>query len=365
MGSRRTPLGSNDSHPTKRGAERTIRKEESAQSSGATTVPAFRRGILRFRHLCVCTHRPPGPRGPHTLPPAPGKRRAPAAAAPRYLRPLPRSSLRHGASGTAALPRDAPPPAPAPALASPVQHFPDPLAHAVGRRGDAAPGATALGRQVLDGGHDMVGLRREVRRRRRLRRRRVPRVAVALRGEHRGGAAPQRRAESIPAGAAGAATAAASGQRRTLARSSLTELPCSEGRAAAAGECRSRSTERRQFGDPPPAAAAHTPSAQPLPPGRRAGPTPLFPPAAAPRAPALLCGPAAACGGARPRERCLSLAARGRRSTRLAAPTPPSGRSRPSARGGTGSAGLGPGPAGLGRCSAATSSPRKFPLAHS
>lgn len=363
MGSRRTPLGSNDSHPTKRGAERTIRKEESAQSSGATTVPAFRRGILRFRHLCVCTHRPPGPRGPHTLPPAPGKRRAPAAAAPRYLRPLPRSSLGHGASGTAALPRDAPPPAPA--LASPVQHFPDPLAHAVGRRGDAAPGATALGRQVLDGGHDMVGLRREVRRRRRLRRRRVPRVAVALRGEHRGGAAPQRPAESIPAGAAGAATAAASGQRRTLARSSLTELPCSEGRAAAAGECRSRSTERRQFGDPPPAAAAHTPSAQPLPPGRRAGPTPLFPPAAAPRAPALLCGPAAACGGARPRERCLSLAARGRRSTRLAAPTPPSGRSRPSARGGTGSAGLGPGPAGLGRCSAATSSPRKFPLAHS
>lgn len=64
---------------------------------------------------------------------------------------------------------------------SPVQHLPDPVADA-GRPGggDAAPGAVAaaLGRQVLDGGHDMVGLL----------------VLLLLGGDHGGGAGDQKRA---------------------------------------------------------------------------------------------------------------------------------------------------------------------------
>lgn len=196
-----------------------------------------------------------GPGLPRRPPPvlhAPGREAAGRAAAPYHAVPCRAAE------------------APVHPLASPVQHFPDPLAHAGGGRGDAAPAAAAaaLRRQVLDGGHDMAGLRRVVRRRRRLRRRGVAVVAVALGGEHRGGAAPQRRAGRIPAGGRRALlppalAPSASGQRQTLARSSLTGLPCSEGRAAAASECRSRSTKWQQFGDPPP---PHTPCAQPVPP---------------------------------------------------------------------------------------------------
>lgn len=67
---------------------------------------------------------------------------------------------------------------------SPVKHFTDLLAHTGGRRGgDAAPAAAAadaLGRQIFNGRHDMVGL--------------LLLLLLLIRRDHRGGAGNQKRA---------------------------------------------------------------------------------------------------------------------------------------------------------------------------
>lgn len=70
---------------------------------------------------------------------------------------------------------------------SPVKHFTDLLAHTGGRRGgDAAPATAAaaatdaLGRQIFNGRHDMVGL--------------LLLLLLLIRRDHRGGAGDQKRA---------------------------------------------------------------------------------------------------------------------------------------------------------------------------